>query len=75
MKINSDSNNCKFSNSSFSEISISKSVNNSLSGDERAIPKKYKDPIGKPLLSNKEMTEEAIIRVYKKIENQLKNNQ
>ena len=74
VKINSNSNNCKFTNNSFTEGFISKSVNNTLSGDERAISKKYKEPIGEPLLSKIEMMEKAINRVFQKIENQLKKN-
>lgn len=80
IKINSDSNNCELANSSFTERFIAKSINNTLSGDESLIPRKYKDPLesqeplGKPLLSKREMTEEAIKRVYTKIEKQLTKN-
>jgi len=75
MKTHSDSNNCKLYNNSFTENLISKSVNNSLSGDERAISKKYKDPIGQPLVSKTDMIHEVINRVYKNLETQLKSKQ
>ncbi len=74
MKINSDSSHCQLTNNSFTESFISRSVDNFLSGDERAIAKKYKDLIGEPLSSKNDMAKEAIIRVYKKIEDQLKTN-
>ena len=80
IKINSDSNNCELTNNSFTERFIAKSINNTLSGEESLIPRKYKDPldsqepIGKPLLSRRQMTEEAIKRIYTKIENQLIKN-
>lgn len=74
MKINSDSNKCRLTSNSFTEKLVSKSVNYTLSGDERAISRKYKTPIGKSLLSKKDMTREAIIKVYNKIEYLLREN-
>lgn len=75
IKTNSNSNNCRFTNRSFKEKLISKSVNSTISGDERAISKKYKEePIGQPLLSKREIAEEAIHSVFKKIVYQLKKN-
>ncbi|MGB6268148.1 MAG: hypothetical protein WBF67_03980 [Olleya sp.] len=69
-----DSNNCKLTNDTFTERIISKSINNILSGDERAIPKKYKVRFGQPLLSKEDMIEETINNVYQKIAYQLKKN-
>lgn len=75
MKVNSDFNYCKSTNISSVESFVSKSVDYSLSGDERAISRKYKEPIGEPLLSKKEMIIGAINQVYKKVEDQLSSNQ
>ena len=71
MKINSDSNNCEPTNSNHTEEFISRSFNNTISGDERAISEKYKK-FEEPLLSEENMAEEVIKRVYKKIEYLLK---
>jgi hypothetical protein len=73
VKINSTSNSCKLTNNSFTERLISKTENNTLSGDEAVIPRKFRDPIEieKPLLTKEEMIEEVIYNVYKKIEYQL----
>lgn len=41
----------------------------------KTVPNKVRtEPIGESILSRREMTEEAIIRVYKKIESQFKTN-
>lgn len=74
MKVHSDSNHCKSKGSSFTENFISRSVNNTLSGDERAISKKYKESIEEPLLSKKDMIIEVIDKIYKEVEDQLKSN-
>lgn len=73
MKINSDSNNCKSTNSRHTEEFISRSFNNTISGDERAISEKYKK-VEEPLLSEENMIEEVIKRVYKKTKYHLKKN-
>ena len=72
MKVHSDSNHCQLNNNSFTESIISRFVENTLSGDERAISKKYKEPIEEPLLSRKDMIIEVIHKVYQEVETQLK---
>lgn len=69
----STSNNCEISDITFTENFKSKSINNILSGDERAISEKYKNLIDQPLFSEREMIEVAINNVYKKIVSKLKN--
>lgn len=74
IKNNFTSNNFDFPERSYTETIVSKTTNNSISGDERAISKKYKEAIGKPLLSRSDMEELAIANVYSKIAYQLKRN-
>lgn len=74
MNVNSDSNISEIKDSSFTENIISKSVNNTISGDERAISNKYKEPIGMRLSSRQNMIETAINNVYKKLEVHLRRN-
>lgn len=75
MNINAPFNNCKSINSRFTQQLLSRAINYNLTGDERAIPSKYKDVIEKQLPSEEAMTKKAIIKVYEKIENRLKTNQ
>lgn len=68
------SNNCGCKEDSYTETIISKSIDNSITGDERAISKKYKESIGQPLSSRLELEMEAIANVYSKLAYQLKKN-
>ncbi|TVZ55826.1 hypothetical protein OD91_1094 [Lutibacter sp. Hel_I_33_5] len=72
MKVNANSNKCKLTNNVFKGKLISKSINNTVSGDESAISRKYKELHGKPLLREKEMVEKVVKQVYKKIKFQFK---
>jgi hypothetical protein len=74
LNVNSDSTILRIKDNSWTENIISKSINNTISGDERAISNKYKESLGANLSSRQNMIEAAINNVYKKLEVQLRRN-
>jgi hypothetical protein len=66
--IESTSNNCNLGSSQFPEILTSEALEIDISGDERAVPEQYQNFNPEPMLSDMDLMDELIDRIYRKIE-------